>query len=1271
MRTRFLRYKRVFSVFTAVVSVALLFPFVPANAATTASFVENQGQVRDDAVKFYLRGSGYGFYFAEDGVSMDLWRYKKEEKGGKADSMVRRTSLRDAVPPKQEGVVIKSTFVGAQTPTIIGEKEKIGKVSYFVGKQEDWKTKIPSYGEVLYKDLYPNIDLRYMATEKGMKYQFEVHPGGDPKAIRVALSGQDKLSIDSDGNLVMHTKLGEFKDAAPVTFQNIDGKQIPVSSEFAVKDLSDYGFKLASYDPSHTLIIDPGLVYSTMLDSDAHGNRFEHIVDSQGAVYYIGTDRIDGTLFDFVAKLSPDGTSVEQKTYFEATLTALRQGPSGNIVVTGYVNDAEALLFPAPLETYSGGKDAVVLRLLPDLTLINAIFFGGSGSDDGDDVALDSNGYIYIGGATNSTDLSQNTSNPGYDTTCGTDGTCNYDPVEGFTYGDGFVAKFSPDLSSLIYSTYLGGSGGDNIYGLAVDSDDRPFVVGSAGGSDFPVLTDPPGTNPPVFNHVLNGNCSSAGGSDDFATKLSPSGNSLVYSTFLKCITRSWDFFGDSSGNAYITGVTYTSEFPTTPGSIDPNYSGGEEILAIKIGAEGNLIYSTFVGGDTSEDFFDHGHGITADDEGNAYVTGVVSSPGFETTEQAYDRSNNAGDDMYLAKISPDGSTLKYGTFFGGFESYEEAMSLALGPDGAVYLYGFTRSDDFPVDTMLATNFFSDVIVKIDNPDTQGWVARHSGPGEDFSIDVLTDTQGNSIVVGDSYNGLDYDIAIIKYDSNGNIFCQGTSGETGSEEGARAAVIDSLGNTTITGWWSDGSNIDFVTVQFNSSCQRQWVDRFDGGINDEAGGIAVDSSGNLYVTGHSYNGQNFDYLTLKYSQDGRVKWRNPPRFDRGGDDKARFIAVDPSDEIIVSGFSESADQDFVTVKYDSKGDLLWEAETNVGTNENPAGLAVDGSGNIYMTGRSFTGLSTDYITAKYDSQGGTAWERSYDNLGSDFPMDLAVDNAGSVYVTGGSYNGRDSDFATVKYDSLGTEVWVNRYDNFTMDSSGQPFVMEDTGREIFVDSSGNIIVSGGSFGRGYGPGWIAQDNFDMATIMYSPDGKKMWLARYDNKHDDFPSGVAQDNLGNIIVAGRSSNGTDDDFVTIKYTPAPVPSTPPPPPGGELGVTVSDIRVGVAGRKGAFTETSTFAQGDTVTFRTTVVDENGLPVVCDSAQINITGPESPVVSNGPCDANGVVDIGWKTSAPKKSNPGTTPGAYSAMGSDVSAAGFVFDGASPTVNFDVTP
>ena len=356
-----------------------------------------------------------------------------------------------------------------------------------------------------------------------------------------------------------------------------------------------------------------------------------------------------------------------------------------------------------------------------------------------------------------------------------------------------------------------------------------------------------------------------------------------------------------------------------------------------------------------------------------------------------------------------------------------------------------------------------------------------------------------------------------------------------SDDAAQALAVDDSGNVYVAGYSWNGTSDDYVTIKYAPNGDSLWVRRYNGpgDFADIATALALDGAGNVYVTGYSYDGDtDFDYATIKYAPNGDNLWVR--RYNGPGDweDEAQAIAVDAAGSVCVTGYSyfgNGLDPDYVTIKYASNGDTIWiRRYGGPGNDEDMASaIAVDGSGNVYVTGHRYSGIDFDYATIKYAPNGDTLWVRGYDGPGNydDIANALALDSAGNVYVTGHCYDSdvNGIDYVTIRYAPNGDTLWVRGYNG--------PGNFNDEARSLAVDGVGNIYVTGQSYSY--------ETDFDYATIKYAPNGDTLWVRRYNGpgNSEDFATALALDPAGDVYVTGYSfGSGTYDDYTTIKYAP---------------------------------------------------------------------------------------------------------------------------------------
>jgi len=397
---------------------------------------------------------------------------------------------------------------------------------------------------------------------------------------------------------------------------------------------------------------------------------------------------------------------------------------------------------------------------------------------------------------------------------------------------------------------------------------------------------------------------------------------------------------------------------------------------------------------------------------------------------------------------------------------YDEGISLAVDGQGNVYVTGYSFGSGTESD--YAT-------IKYNSDGVEQWVQRYDGPGNniDYTSSLAVDGQGNVYVTGYSYgSGTSFDYATIKYNSAGvEQWVQRYNGTANGDDWASSLAVDGQGNVYVTGGgrFGSGANSDYATIKYNSSGVQEWVQIYDGNgpasSADAAFDLAVDGQGNVYVTGESYgSGTSGDYATIKYNSAGVEQWVQRYDGPANSNEQAYSLAVDIQGNVYVTGMSYGGgsggggtENDFCTIKYNTDGVEQWVQRYNGPGNACDIGfsIAIDGQGNVYVTGESWSGTSDDYATIKYNSAGVEQWVQRYRQGSDDYGRSVAVDGQGNAYVTGWSWKGHSDDYATIKYNSAGVEEWVQRYDG--------PGNGDDHAWPLAVDGEGNVYVSGYSY----------------------------------------------------------------------------------------------------------------------------------------------------------------------------------------------------------------
>ena len=604
----------------------------------------------------------------------------------------------DSVRFEVHGVSTVLRFAGSnRNARIEGEEAAAGRVNRFSGAET--RTGIETYGRIRYRELYPGIDLTYSGTGRRIKAEFLVAPGADPAAIRLAYDGH--VLIDPQGDLVVRNGEAELREEAPVVLQ--DGRR--VNGRYRRFDSHTAGFEIGDYDHSRALIIDPTITYSTYLGGTSLGAVTAVAVDSSGDLYVAGwTEALNfpiagayqaankGGVDAFVAKLSAAGTSLIYATYLggngDDRAWGIAVDSSGNAYVTGSTASTNFPLVSSLRPNLGGSRDAFVVKLSPSgSALTYSTLLGGANNDWGYAIAVDISGNAYIAGDTLSTD---------FPVTAGAAQTV------GGGMMDAFVTKLSP-AGAMVFSTFLGGALNDHAAGVAVDSSGNVYVAGGTFSTNFPAVTPIQAAN--------------AGGQDAFVTKIKSTGASIVYSTYLGggagsagTPEQANGIAVDAGGNAYVAGVTTSTNFPVTGGALQPANNGGADAFVAKISAAGTaLAYSTYLGGSS----FDQANGIAVDSLGNAYVAGYTSSLNF-VTANAVQPVFDGMYDAFVTELGPAGNTLVFSTYLGGTGS-DEAMAIALDSNANIFVGGETSSINLPL---------ANAYQNVNNGGAVGWVAR-------------------------------------------------------------------------------------------------------------------------------------------------------------------------------------------------------------------------------------------------------------------------------------------------------------------------------------------------------------------------------------------------------------------------------------------------------------------------------------------------------------------------------------------------------------------
>ncbi len=1120
------------------------------------NFEVNQGQA-DDSVRFLARGHGYQVFLTETEAALVLQSAKSDDaiKPG-ASNLHEGASTRGSAPrvDNAQSNVIRIKPVGgpgvARADRAIAERISgydllPTKSNYLIGNDpRAWRAGISNYARVEYSEIYPGINLAFYGTQQALEYDFVVAPGADPENITISIEGAEKIELSDNGDLVLHVAGEKLYHRAPLTYQDdrsgaavaagAAGASVArrsVTSRYVLRGGNEIGFAVEDYDRSKPLVIDPVIDFSTFFGGVGSDEGFAIAVDGSGAAYVTGTTYSNnfnvfaplqtinrGGKFDaFVTKISAAGDGIVYSTYLggggEDAGRGVAVDSTGAAFIAGITNSQDFNTRNPFQPTITGlAEDAFIAKISADgANLLFSSYLGGSDIDQAFAIALDSAGDAYVTGSTSSTNF--RTVNP-LQAANASNATSRFDV---------FVTKVKGDGSQLIYSTYLGGAGFDEAYGIAVDSLGAAYVAGTTSSTNFNV------------NNALQPN--NAGNSDAFVSKINAQGSALTYSTYVggSGLDVAYDIAVDANRNAYITGHTFSDDYPMMNALQSVN-SGNADAFVTKINANGAAyVYSTYLGGGQG----DFGRGIAVDSGANAYIVGRTASTDFPT-RNALQSTNRGNLDAFVTRINISGSTLVYSTYLGGAQD-DLGFGVALDSNSNAYVTGDTRSTDFNTRNPLQTSNRGGIDAFVSKLTASGAQLTYStylgGAGEDLGLSIALDISGNAYITGYtssndyatqspiqavSRGGLEVFITKIFADASSIAF-NTYFGGNGSDLG-NAIAVDSSGSCYITGATTStnlptrtpfqptnrGGNDAFV-VKINAAGTNIIYSSYLGGTFGDLGrGIAVDLAGSAFITGATFSD---DFTAVNAFQ----------ATNRGVGDA--FVArVNPAGTALV---------------YSS---FLGGAGTDEG-----AGIAIDSSGNAYVVGTTSSGdFNTrnplqsvnrgqqDVFVSKVSPNGASLVYSTY--LGgqrNDVGNGIAIDGAGVVYITGSTgslnfplqnpaqsvYGGSDLDAFVTKINAAGSGLLYSSY-------LGGNLV--EVGNAIAIDLFGNIYITGvtnspnfplqnpiQSENRGGNEAFITKLTPAGSTILYS--------TYLGGGADDRGAGLAVDSVGTAYVTGATSS----------------------------------------------------------------------------------------------------------------------------------------------------
>ena len=581
--------------------------------------------------------------------------------------------------------VVRTRFVGSDPRALRGEEPLPTRTSSFLGPDPStWRRDVPSYGRVRYADLYPGIDLVYRLTGPSPEYDLVLSPHGSLGDVAMAFAPW-RPGLTPTGDLVLSLRGERLRWRAPVSFQERDGRRVPVTSAFELLPQGRVGFRLGAHDPALPVVIDPTFVFSTYLGGLGNDEGDGIAVDASGAVYQTGTTfsadfpttagaydtTYQGGKDDaFVAKYDPTTDQVSWVTFLGGTSTErgrdVALDASGNVFVAGHTRSADFPTTQGTFQTTFGGtQDAFLLKLSPggDQLLWSSLL-GGNKADWKPNMTTDAFGNPYITGFTFSHNFPLLAA-------------YQSDHKSG---ADVFVTELNGADGTGVFSTFLGGSGSEAGRGIGVDVT-GVYVTGFTESPNFPTEGG--------FDTELSGD------RDAFITKFPLGGGSITYSSVLGGSKDDAPYQGSSlditdpvvgPSVVWLTGYTQSKDFPVTEGAYQTRYGGYRDAYVVAVSSDGAVLsYATYLGGGNK----DEGTSIALDGSGQVYAVGYTSSKPFAVGTMRH----RAGVDGYAAKFSPSGALLSSIYLGGGGRDTARGVE-AFGTD--VYVSGITGSDNFP-----------------------------------------------------------------------------------------------------------------------------------------------------------------------------------------------------------------------------------------------------------------------------------------------------------------------------------------------------------------------------------------------------------------------------------------------------------------------------------------------------------------------------------------------------------------------------------------------
>lgn len=1085
-----------------------------------------------------------------------------------------------------EHVVLKAGFAPSHAKRR-GITARLGeltsaKVNYLIGPRTDWQPALPTFREITYDQVWEGISLQVRGYMDHLEYRLMLDPGSEPSEILLE-TGAEALVASPNGAMVAQLGPGALNFQRPTAYQLIGGERREVVVAYAPAEQGRFSFSLGTYDPKHSLIIEPSFTWSTFLGGPGsnHGEANGRLLlDDEGNAYITGISSAFPTTpgvyseqsFDndaVIAKINSSGTAIIFATflgghgYDGGTGIALDQNK--NIYITG---DTDSPDFPTTEGAYqrslNRSNDVFVSKLNSDgSALMLSTLIGGSDFDLAVNLFVTETGVVYIAGTTYSED---------FPTTQGA-----FKTVQSLDHQtDIFVTCLNETLSTLNFSTNIGGYDDDSAQDFAVDSSGCVYVTGYSFSPNFP-------TTEGAYDRLCQIH-------DGVVFKLDPTGTMLQYSTFLggPSRARAYGLALDAGGCVYVTGNAREG-FPTTPGVYSGSVRGDDDAFLLKLNASGSdLVYATAFGGSA----VDVGREVVIGADGTVYVLGATLSADFPTTLGAYDGTYSGNRDLFVAKFGNDGSQLHYSTYLGGDQD-DFSHTFMVDELGQATLFGNTSSSNYP----LTAGVIQEQRLGVNDM----FLTRLNSEGSALQFSTLLGGPNDTDVLGQAKIAVDDEHAVYVLCTAGASGFPTTPG--GYDE--QAAGLD----VTLTKFTADGSELLFSTY-FGGS-EREWV-----------AALAVDDSGYAVVAGSTLS-DDFPVTVNAFDQTFSDREGFLTKFNSDGSDLvfSTFLGGLDGDFVVdmmldayghayLLGSTSSVDfpvtpgayrssfnsSEAFLVKFNGTGSSIDYATFYSDKNLEPKSLAVDSDSCTYALfstnqagqpttpgayGQTYNGGSSDIYLVKLDQAGMTAQYATYlGGLGNDSGTALAVDATGATYVLGCSSSvnfpttlgafGRNNagffDATLTKLDAMGAHLLYSTY--IGGNENETPYALQ-------IDPSGAAYVAGTTFSTNFPttPNGADQTYNSWADVFFcrvNPSGSLLTYSTYVGGHGDEerPDLALDSDIQAYLVSWTSSwelattsgayqeqlRGYYDLFIA-KFNPCPI--VQPGPIDGQIDVCAGE------------------------------------------------------------------------------------------------------------------